>query len=155
MIYFLYGTGIRINELIHIKTEDIDAKQKVVTITTAKGGGQRIVPYPQCLDHQVRDYWRKVRPRSVWLFPGLGRNKFSRSDYVSKIFRDLKGKVGLRLKGGAHLIRHSFASHSLENGVDLRTLQLILGHRDIATTCIYLHVSKKTIGQTRSPLEFL
>ena len=155
MIYFLYGTGIRINELIHIKTEDIDAKQKVVTITTAKGGGQRIVPYPQCLDRQVRDYWRRARPQSVWLFPGLGKNKFSRSDYVSKVFRDLKSKVGLKVKGGAHLLRHAYASHSLELGTDVRTLQTILGHRDIATTCIYLQVSKKSIGQTQSPLEFL
>jgi integrase/recombinase XerD len=155
MIYFLYGTGIRINELIHLKTEDIDAKGGVATITTGKGGKQRIVPYPHCLDAQIRAYWRRLRPRSVWLFPGVGANKISRSDYVSKIFRYLKVKSGVKARGGAHLLRHAYASHSLESGVDLRTLQMILGHRDIATTCIYLQVSKKTIGQAKSPLEFL
>ena len=109
---------------------------------------------PKLLE-ELRTYYKKVRPKSPWLFPVEGGNRISRSDYVSKIFRAKKEKCGIKAKGGAHLMRHAFATHSLENGVDLRSLQLISGHESIETTVIYLHVSKKHISQLKSPLDIL
>jgi site-specific recombinase XerD len=155
MMIFLYATGVRINELINVKISDIDGREGTIFISTGKGAKQRHVTLSPKLREELRSYYQQVKHNSVWLFPGNDGNRISRADYVSVIFRAAKNKCGIKCPGSGHLMRHGFASHSLENGVDLRTLQMLLGHESIETTCIYLHVSKKHISQVKSPLDGL
>jgi site-specific recombinase XerD len=155
MMVFLYATGVRINELINVKVADIDSESGTIFISTGKGAKQRYVTLSPKLREELRLYYRLVKPKSPWLFPTNEGNRISRPDYVSWIFRVYKNKCGIKKKGSAHLMRHAFATHSLENGVDLRTLQMLLGHESIETVCIYLHVSKKHISQVKSPLDVL
>jgi len=155
MMCFLYGTGVRINELINIKVSDVNSLAGTIFISNGKGSKERHVTLSPKLLEELRTYYRVVRPKSQWLFPGTDGNRFGRSDYVSKIFRVQKEKCGIKVKGSAHVMRHSYATHSLEAGVDLRTLQMLLGHSSIETTCIYLQVSKKRISQVKSPLDVL
>jgi len=151
----LYATGIRINELVHLQTHDIKAQEMVIHVRYGKGSRDRFVPLsPKMLDF-LRKYWVQERIASKWLFPGIGTNKIGRSDYVGKIFRDAKKRACVKSKASCHSLRHSYATHLLEDKTDLRTIQVILGHADITTTTVYLHVSRKSVSQVQSPFDSL
>jgi integrase/recombinase XerD len=155
----LYGTGVRRAELANFKLTDIDSGRMVVHIHDGKGGKDRDVPLsPHLLDELRQHYRRLVRKPAVWLFPG---GRWHTADYpisdkvVWWACREAAQRSGIRKPLHPHTLRHCFATHLLESGADLRTIQLLLGHRDLRETTIYLHVSKRHIGATASPLDAL
>jgi integrase/recombinase XerD len=155
----LYGTGVRRAELANFKLTDIDSGRMVVHIHDGKGGKDRDVPLsPRLLDELRQHYRRLARKPAVWLFPG---GRWHTADYpisdkvVWWACREAAQRSGIRKPLHPHTLRHCFATHLLESGADLRTIQLLLGHRDLRETTIYLHVSKRHIGATASPLDAL
>ena len=102
----------------------------------------------------LRDYWRVYQPKD-WLFPGARPNRHLSSRSIQKVFANAREKAQIRKNATVHTLRHSFATHLLEDGVDLRYIQELLGHKDPRTTQLYLHVSNKEMGRIRSPLDNL
>jgi site-specific recombinase XerD len=148
-----YGAGLRISEACALRVADIDSGRKLIHVRVAvKGGHGREVMLSPRLLALLRQYWKLERPSGPALFPGL------RGDTVSpRTVRVALGKAvfraGIAKRVTPHVLRHTFATHLLEGGVDLRTIQVLLGHRSIDTTARYTHVSAAHIGRTRSPLD--
>ena len=149
----LYGAGLRISELLHLTIDDIDSKRMVIRINQGKGRKDRYVMLSNRLLIVLRKYWKAFRPEK-WLFTGRKGNALSATS-ISQKCKKLAQAAGIQKKVTPHIFRHCFASHLLEAGTNLRTLQILLGHRSIATTSRYLHVSSKTIHDSKSPLEML
>jgi site-specific recombinase XerD len=160
MLMTLYATGARRTEAAHLKVGDIDSQRMVVHIHGGKGNRDRdVMLSPKLLD-ALRDYWRGLRrKRTEWLFPGNAWHTSSRP-VTTKVFwtacQSAAEHAGLDKKRiYPHLLRHCFATHLLEAGADLRTIQMLLGHRDLEETTIYLHLSNKHLSATASPLDAL
>jgi integrase/recombinase XerD len=149
-----YACGLRLGELLHLQVADIDSARMVVNVRHGKGGKQRLVPLSPRLLDVLRDYWRQYRP-ATWLFPGASAERPLNQSSVQRRFQELVRDAGLRKHASMHTLRHSFATHLLEAGVDLVTLQKILGHADLQTTAHYLHVRSDRLRQTPSLLELL
>ena len=148
VIEMLYGSGLRISELIHLKQADIEFEAGFIRIT-GKGNKQRIVPLgglaKQALNHYLENQISATPAKSSpWLFPGRNGKTFSRAG-MWKIIRNLVRKAGISKKVTPHTFRHSFATHLIEGGADLRTLQEMLGHADISTTEIYTRIDRDYI----------
>jgi integrase/recombinase XerD len=155
MASVLYGAGLRISELCALRVEDIDSKRHVIRIRQGKGGKSRQVMLSARLLHALRTYWKTRRHNaSPYLFPGPAGGPITRNT-VSKILVKLGNDAGLAKRLTAHVLRHSFATHLVENGCDVRTLQLLLGHSRINTTAIYLQLSNSHLIAVQSPLERL
>lgn len=152
IICLLYGCGLRISELINLKIEHLN--QNTIDIKLAKGRKDRIVPYPDYLKSLVEKYIMQYKPKE-FLFNGQFPETDLRYDErsVNNFLKQLALKAGITRKIHAHLLRHSYATHSLEQGVSLPFIQEILGHSSPKTTSIYLHTSRKSIGQIHSPLQ--
>jgi integrase/recombinase XerD len=148
-----YGMGLRVSEIINIRIEDIDSKNMQVFIARGKGKKDRYVNLPESLLAQLRQYYLEYKPKH-YLFEGQPGERFSIRS-VQAIFRDAKEKAQILKRGGIHALRHSFATHLLENGTDLRFIQELLGHNDIKTTLVYTHVSDRAIRKIKSPLDDL
>ena len=160
MLMTLYGTGARRAEAAHLKIEDIDSRRMVVHIHGGKGNRDRdVMLSPRLLD-ALRDYWRTLRrkPR-VWLFPGNAWHTWNRPVTTKVLWTACQSaaeRAGLADRHiHPHTLRHCFATHLLEAGADLRTIQILLGHRDLEETTIYLHLSSKHLSATASPLDAL
>ncbi len=149
-----YACGLRLGELLHLHVADIDSARMVVDVRHGKGGKQRLVPLSPRLLEVLRDYWRQYRP-VTWLFPGATADRLLNPSSVQRRFQHLVRDAGLRKHASMHTLRHSFATHLLEAGVDLVTLQKILGHADLQTTAHYLHLRSDRLRQTPSLLELL
>ena len=149
-----YACGLRLGELLHLQVGDIDSARMVVDVRHGKGGKQRLVPLSPRLLDVLRDYWRQYRP-ATWLFPGATSDRPLNQSSVQRRFQQLVVQAGLRKHASMHTLRHSFATHLLEAGVDLVTLQKILGHADLQTTAHYLHLRSDRLRQTPSLLELL
>ena len=152
----LYSTGMRRSELVHLRVEDIDSERMVIHIHKGKGGKDRDVPLcPRLLD-TLREYWRWKKPRT-WLFPGEPRadGKHLTDKAVWHVCENAAQHAGLKKRVSPHMLRHSFATHLLEDGADLATIQVLLGHADLEATTIYLHVSRRHLEKTVNPLEHL
>jgi integrase/recombinase XerD len=153
----LYGTGARRAELTHLKVKDIDSQRMVVRIRGGKGRKDREVMLSPKLLEALRDHWRRYKPQD-WLFPG-GKWHTSKKPITTKVVWQVcqraAKRAGLEKKVHPHLLWHCFATHLLEAGADLRTIQMMLGHRDLEETTIYLHVSKRHLNATASPLDSL
>jgi integrase/recombinase XerD len=153
----LYGTGVRRAELTHLKVTDIDSQRMVVRIRGGKGRKDREVMLSPALLEALRDHWRRYKPHE-WLFPG-GKWHTAKKPITTKVVWQVcqraAQRAGLEKKVHPHLLRHCFATHLLEAGADLRTIQMMLGHRDLEETTIYLHVSKRHLNATASPLDAL
>ena len=156
----LYGTGLRRTELTRLKVTDIDTQRMAIHVLGGKGRKDRdVMLSPRLLD-ALRDYWRslKHKPRT-WLFPGgrwHGRTEQPMTDKVVWYACEQAAKrAGIEKAVHPHTLRHSFATHLLEAGVDLRTIQLLLGHSDLKATTVYLHLSHRHLQATTSPLEAL
>jgi site-specific recombinase XerD len=148
-----YATGMRIAEVVALRVQDIDAARMLIHVI-GKGDKERIVPLSHVLLDALRTYWRRHRPTKPWLFPGHGpggRPICTKTIQVACV--RARQAAGLRKPVTAHSLRHSFATHLLEAGTDLRTVQALLGHSQISTTAIYTHVQRRVVTATRSPLD--
>jgi len=160
LIMTLYATGARRAEVAHLKVADIDSERMVVHIRGGKGRKDRDVMLSPALLEALRSYWRGLRHKpTVWLFPG-NRWHTSNRPVTTKVLwtacQQAALRAGLEHKHiHPHTLRHCFATHLLEAGADLRTIQILLGHRDLEETTIYLHLSNKHLSATASPLDML
>lgn len=150
----LYGAGFRISEATHLRIPDIDSQRMMLRIEQGKGRKDRYVPISPTLLQKLREYWRVYRP-TVWLFPGESLDKPAAISTFQKAFSKARRKVGIKKPVKCHTLRHCFATHLLEAGVDLRTIQIILGHRHLNTTSIYLHVASKSLQMTAESKDLL
>ena len=152
----LYSTGVRRSELVRLRVEDIDSERMVVHIRKGKGGKDRDVPLCPKLLETLREYWRWKKPRT-WLFPGEPRTNGEHltDKAVWYACAEAARHAGLNKRVSPHMLRHSFATHLLEDGADLATIQILLGHADLEATSIYLHLSRRHLDKTVNPLERL
>ncbi len=140
LLSLTYATGMRRNEILKLEPGHIDAQRKVVRVLAGKGRKQRQVPISGQLISILRSYYKKYRP-ATYLFEGFKPGKkYSASSFTKIVSRAAK-KAGIKKKVSPHVLRHSFATHMLEKGLNLKTLQLILGHSTMKTTSVYLHVA--------------
>ena len=153
MLMLAYAAGLRVSEIVALKFVDIDSDRMCINIRRAKGKKDRVVALsPILLDH-LRDYFRAYRPKE-WLFEGQGGGQYSARS-VQQVFKDAKALAGVKTPGGIHTMRHSFATHLLESGTDIRFIKDLLGHNSLSTTLRYTHVSLKQITLIKSPLDDL
>ncbi|HKM81941.1 MAG TPA: site-specific integrase [Candidatus Acidoferrum sp.] len=148
----IYATGMRISEALHLTAAQIDSSRMVVRVL-GKGRKERLVPLSPRLLEELRVYWRETRPTS-WMFPGRDPQKPLSETPVQKACRQACHVAGLP-PITPHTLRHCYATHLLEAGVDIRTIQALLGHYRIGTTSLYTHVSLVTLGNVVSPLDRL
>jgi integrase/recombinase XerD len=155
-----YAAGLRVSEVLGLRVDDIDSQRMVIRLRQAKGSKDRYVMLSPRLLTVLREYWKVYRGRKdyrpgPWLFPGNvpGRPLSAKSVYRACDVACLA--AGLNKHVRVHTLRHSFATHLLEDGTDLRTIQILLGHRSLNTTARYLHVATATLQSTRSPLDRL
>lgn len=139
LLTLAYATGMRRNELLHIRLKDIDRKRSVIKVT-GKGNKQRELPLPDRLFKLLEEYYRKWRPK-VYLFEGVVPGKAYSATSMQRIIKDNAVKAGIKKSISPHVLRHSFATHMLERGVNLKRLQLLMGHNSLKTTSIYLHLA--------------
>ena len=138
----MYATGLRISETLNLLPSDIDSKRMVIRVRQGKGKKDRYVPlYPSLLG-SLRKYWLAYRPQT-WLFAGMLPGQPLNRNSVERLCPGLREKAGIKKPVTPHTMRHCFATHLLEAGTDLRTIQLLLGHRSLNTTAVYLHVATK------------
>lgn len=149
-----YATGLRVSELTHLRIEDIDSRRMVVHVRHAKGSKERLVMLSPRLLSQLREYWKIERPRP-FLFPGSEPGVPMSCSSIRLIVKRAAAKGRITKAVHPHTLRHCFGTHLLEAGVDLRTIQLLMGHRSLRTTAIYLHVASKSLLETPSPLDLL
>lgn len=146
MLMTLYSTGIRRAELCHLKVEDIDSERMLVHVRHGKGGRDRSVPLSPKLLETLREYWHWMKPKT-YLFPGTVNGWRADKPITPKVLwlacRQAAQRAGIRKAVRPHLLRHSFATHMLEQGADLPTVQALLGHTDLKATSIYLHLSER------------
>lgn len=150
-----YGAGLRVGEACRLSVADIDSGRGVIHVRDGKGGRDRYVVLPGRLLLALREYWRIERPVGVRLFPGRKCGTCVSPESVRHALRKAVATCGLTKKVTVHALRHAFATHLLEGGTDLRTIQILLGHNSIRTTVGYLHISASRIARTRSPLDVL
>jgi len=154
MVQTAYACGLRINELLHLRVTDIDSSRMVVVVRQGKGRKDRLVPLSPRLLTELRGYWRQHRP-ATWLFPGLIPDRPVTDGAVWRWFQELVARAGFTKRVTWHTLRHSFATHMLEAGADLPTLQVLLGHSHLRATTWYLHVSTRHLKRMPSLLDLL
>ena len=159
-LLILYATGIRRQELVQLKIEDIDSDRMLIRIRQGKGKKDRNVMLSPRLLQELRDYWRSANPKpKTYLFPSKSTHPTGDAPMTCKSVWDAvqqaAARAGLGKRVHPHTLRHCFATHLLESGVDLRTIQLLLGHADLKTTSRYLHLSERHLKATASPLDSL
>ena len=150
-----YAAGLRISEAVSLRPSDIDSGRMVVRVDQGKGRKDRYVMLSPRLLETLRDYWRRTRPAGEWLFPGLIPGRHLNRHTVEKACQKARPLAGLEKRITPHSLRHAFAVHLLEAGVDVRTIQLLLGHRSLATTARYLQVACSKVCSATSPLDLL
>jgi integrase/recombinase XerD len=154
LLQLAYGCGLRLNELLHLQVSDIDSSRMVLHVRLGKGQKDRLVPLSAKLLQELRDYWRRLRP-ATWLFPGARPGQPLSDGGVQRLFRRVKARAALSKRCSMHTLRHSYATHLLEAGVDLLTLKALLGHRSLQTTARYLHISTQRLQLVPSLLDLL
>ncbi len=156
MLMTLYGTGVRRTELCQLKVADIDSERMVIRVRHGKGGRDRDVLLSNSLLETLREYWRWMKPKT-YLFPGTVNGWRADKPITSKVVwmavDEARKRAGITKRVSPHTLRHSYATHMLEAGADLRTIQVLLGHADIADTTVYLHLSRRHLQAVASPIE--
>ena len=159
LLMTLYATGVRNAELTRLKTSDVDSRRMVIHVRGGKGRQDRDVMLSPILLEELRAHWRRLRKKSsVWLFPG---NRWHTADHPidtktpRHACQQAARRAGIHKKVYPHVLRHCFATHLLEAGADLHTIQMLLGHHDLKETAIYLHLSQRHLHATASPLDAL
>jgi len=157
LLMTLYATGARRAEVTRLKVSDIDSQRMIIRIRGGKGRKDREVMLSQKLLEALREHWRRHKPQE-WLFPG-GKHHKANQPISTKVpwqaCQRAAKRAGLEKRVYPHILRHCFATHLLEAGADLRTIQMLLGHSDLEETTIYLHISKRHLNATASPLDTL
>lgn len=156
----VYAAGLRLSEATQLQTKDIDRARMQLRVRHGKGAKERVLPLSQRLLQELEDYWRaqrRGRPGhdSPWLFVGRAKDKPMSPDMGQVIYYRAVRKSGVRRKGGIHLLRHSFATGLIENGVELTLVQRLLGHASLFTTIRYLHVTSARLDAAQSPLDLI
>jgi integrase/recombinase XerD len=154
VLSLIYACGLRRSELINLKINSIDSKRKLLSVKGAKGNKDRVVPIPESMITMLREYYKEYRP-VIWLFEGNEEGKTYSETSLRQVFEAAKAKARITKRLTLHSLRHSYATHLLENGVDLRFIQELLGHKSSKTTEIYTHVTQKSIEKIKSPFENL
>ena len=149
-----YGAGLRVSEAVAVKVSDIDSKRKLLRVEQGKGRKDRYAMLSPRLLEVLRVYWRAARPKE-YLFPSWRPGRHLNATSLQQACHDAWLRSGLRKRVTAHTLRHSFATHLLENGTDIRIIQVLLGHSQIDTTAGYAAVTPQLIGATLSPLDRL
>jgi integrase/recombinase XerD len=160
LLMMLYATGVRRTELARLKVSDIDSRRMVIHIQGGKGRRDRDVMLSPKLLEALRQYWRGLKRKpTTWLFPNKRRQKNADAPIDNKVVwyacQQAAKRAGLKKAIHPHTLRHCFATHLLEAGADLRTIQILLGHHDLKETTIYLHVSQRHLHVIPSPLDAL
>ncbi len=154
MLSLIYACGLRRSELLNLKPEYIDSKRGLIAIKNAKGRKERIVPVSEKVINMLREYYKFYKPK-FWLFEGqIKGNRYSEQSLQS-VLKLAKAKAGIKKQVTLHWLRHSYATHLLESGTDLRYIQELLGHKNSKTTEIYTHVSIKSLLKIKSPFDDL
>jgi site-specific recombinase XerD len=150
----IYACGLRLSEATHLKMRDIDRDRMTVRIEQGKGRKDRYVPLPKRLLRKFDEYWVAARPRQ-WVFEGSSPDRCLHITAVQKAYTLAKLRAGIGKHGGVHALRHAYATHMIESGVDVLTVQRLLGHRSVSTTMRYFHLSRQQVLTVRSPLDLL
>jgi site-specific recombinase XerD len=153
ILYLIYSAGLRLGEAVNIQVSDIDSKRKMIMIRHGKGKKDRYSLLSETLLELLRKYYRLYRPKE-WLFEGQSGNKYSEKS-IQAILKKAWRKSGVWKKVTVHTLRHSFATHLLEHGTDIRYIQELLGHLNTKTTMIYTHITKAGFDKIKSPLDDL
>ncbi len=152
MLCLIYSCGLRRSELLNLRFEHVDSKRGVLIIKQAKGRKDRIAPLPTFMVEMLRDYYKEYRPEQ-WLFEGQRKGERYSEQSLQSVFKQALAKSGVRKPATLHWLRHSYATHLLEGGTDLRYIQELLGHQSSKTTELYTHVSTKKLTDIKSPIE--
>ena len=151
----VYAAGLRSSEVVNLKVTDIDSQRMQIRVRQGKGRKDRCIMLSPTLLTCLREYWKIERPGHDWLFPGLPASKAISTRAVWLRVKSAAKAAGISKEMTIHTLRHSFATHLLESGADIRLVQVLLGHRSLQTTALYTHVSQTRINATQSPLELL
>jgi site-specific recombinase XerD len=149
-----YGAGLRVSEVANLKVSDIDSERMTLRVEQGKGQRDRYVMLSPQLLELLRDWWRASRPQ-VWLFPGQNPINPMTPRQLNRAVHAAKDLAGISKRVSPHTLRHSFATHLLEQGVDIRVIQVLLGHAKLETTALYTRVAVNTVRDIKSPLERL
>jgi integrase/recombinase XerD len=150
----IYATGLRISEALHLRVQDIDSQRMVLRVEAGKGRKDRYVPLSPTLLVKLRQYWKVYQPPE-WLFPGRSTKTPLSTSSIQRAISKARKKARMKKRVGPHTLRHSFATHLLEGGTDLRTIQLLLGHGSLKTTAVYLHIAAKSLQDATGSRDLL
>ncbi len=152
-----YAAGLRASEVKQLKPEHIDSERMLIKVENGKGRKDRYTMLSVKLLAELRDYYRECRPRT-YLFPSSFKKQKGKPlsyEAVRCVYERARKKAGVKRGAGLHTLRHSFATHLLEAGYDIRKIQVLMGHTKLSTTMIYLHVSRETLSKVPSPLDLI
>lgn len=153
VLMLCYGSGLRIAEAVSLQVSDIDGKRRLVRVQAGKGGNDRYSLLSERMLTVLREYWKIQRPRT-WLFPSFRPEEHIHPATIQQICRDACQIAGITKRVTPHVLRHSFATHLLENGTDTRVIQVLLGHRHIETTARYTSVTPRALANVESPYNY-
>ena len=150
-----YSAGLRVSELVRLKPHHIKSDRMLIHVEQGKGRKDRYTLLSERLLSELRAYWREYRPLGAWLFRNQAGTGHVPNYTAARVYYRMKKRAGIEHGRGIHTLRHSFATHLLEAGVDLRTIQTLMGHNRLKTTLKYLHITQKHLTETQSPLDLL
>ena len=154
ILFLTYSAGLRVGEVIKLQSQDIDSQRMLIHIVQGKGKKDRYTVLSEIALEQLRKYYKLYKPEK-WLFPGQNSKEYITERTVQRVFENACIAAKITRKATVHTLRHSFATHLLEGGIDLRYIQELLGHSSSKTTEIYTHVTQKSISNIQSPLDKL
>jgi integrase/recombinase XerD len=154
LLMTIYAGGLRVSEAVNLRVTDIDSKRLLIRVRQGKGRKDRYVNLSKRLLEVLREYWCACRP-ATWLFPGSRPGRPMGREAVNDLCKRIRARANMIKRVTPHTLRHSFATHLLEAGTDIRTIQILLGHRSLRTTAQYTHVSQKTLRSAPSLLDLL
>jgi site-specific recombinase XerD len=154
ILMLVYASGLLVSEVVRLRVSDIDEDRRQIRVRQGKGKKDRYTVLSEVALAAIREYREVYRPRD-WLFPGAREGKHLSARTVERVFEAARERAGVKKEATVHTLRHSFATHLLEDGTDIRYIQELLGHKRIETMRIYTHVSRRDIGRIRSPLDGL
>jgi len=152
VVKLLYSSGLRLQELVNLKRSDINVVDGLVIVRRGKGGKDRVTVFARDVEKDLLEYYSQTNFSSPYVFEGRNGRKYTKKS-VQKLLETAGKQLGVRIT--PHMLRHSFATHLVEAGVDIRYVQKLLGHSDVSTTGVYVHVAKKDLQGIRSPLDNL